>query len=124
MNAYRFSAIAALGLALASCGGSSTAPDASEGGSSSASTTSMPGAPIGAQATKMGKGTGTVTAIDAAGGKITLDHGPIPELGWPAMNMAFMVASSVTGSTAVGDKVDFDARLTGIESEVTAITKK
>ena len=123
MNAYRFSAIAVLSLAVASCGGSSTAPDASEGGSSSVSTTSMPGAPIGAQATKTGKGTGTVTAIDAAGGKITLDHGPIPELGWPAMKMAFKATSAVTGSTAVGDKVEFDVRLTGMESEVTAIVK-
>lgn len=124
MNVYRFSASAALSGILASCRGSSTAPDANENSSSSAPMTSMPAAPIGVQATKTGKSTGTVTAIDAAGGKITLDHGPIPELGWPAMNMAFMVASSVTGSTAVGDKVDFDARLTGIESEVTAITKK
>src|SRR3546814_9271240 len=31
------------------------------------------------------KGTGTVTAIDSAAGKITLDHGPIAELQWPAM---------------------------------------
>lgn len=123
MNAYRFSAIAALSLAVASCGGSSTAPDASEGGSSSVSTTSIPGAPIGAQATKTGKGAGTVTAIDAAGGKITLDHGPIPELGWPAMKMAFKATPAVTGSTAVGDKVEFDVRLIGIESEVTAIVK-
>ena len=123
MNAYRFSAIAALSLAVASCGDSSTEPDASEGGSSSVSTTSMPGAPIGAQATKTGKGTGMVTAIDAAGGKITLDHGPIPELGWPAMKMAFKATSAVTGSTAVGDKVEFDVRLTGMESEVTAIVK-
>ena len=121
MNAYRYSAIAALSLFVASCGGST--PDASEGGSSSASTTSMPGAPIGAQATKKGRGTGTVTAIDAAGGKITLDHGPIPELGWPAMKMAFKATPAVTGSTAVGDKVEFDVRLTGMESEVTAIVK-
>src|SRR3546814_1691553 len=35
------------------------------------------------------KGTGTVTAIDSAAGKITLDHGPIAELQWPAMTMAF-----------------------------------
>ena len=124
MNVYRFSTSAALSVVLASCGGSSTAPDANENSSSSAPMTSMTAAPIGAQATKTGKGTGTVAAIDAASGKITLDHGPIPELGWPAMKMAFKVAPSVTGSTAVGDKVDFAVRLTGMESEVTAIAKK
>ena len=75
--------------------------DASEGSSSSASMTSMPGARVAAQATKTGRGTGTVTAIDTAGGKITLDHSPIPELGWPAMKMAFKANPSVIGSTAV-----------------------
>ena len=123
MNAYRSSGIAALSLVVASCGGSNTAPDASEGGSSYVPTTAMPDAPIGAQPTKTGKGTGTVTAIDAAGGKITLDHGPIPEPGWPAMKMAFKATPSVIGSTSVGDKVEFDVRWTGMESEVTAIVK-
>src|SRR3546814_12786910 len=33
------------------------------------------------------KGTGTVTAIDSAAGKITLDHGPIAELQWPALKI-------------------------------------
>ena len=124
MNAYRFGAIAALSLVVASCGGPSTAPDASEGSSSSTRTTSKPDGPIGARESKTGKGTGTVTAIDAAGGKITLDHGPIPELGWPAMEMAFKAAPSVTGSAAVGDEVEFEVRGSGINSEVTAITKK
>ena len=72
----------------------------------------------------LGKGAGTVTAIDAAGGKITLDHGPIPELGWPAMKMAFKAAPAVTGSVAVGDEVEFEVRRSGMNSEVTAITKK
>ena len=52
--------------------------------------------------------TGTVTAIDAAGRKITFNHGPIPEIKWPAMKMEFPVVSSVDLSKVkVGDKVRF-----------------
>lgn len=73
---------------------------------------------------KMGKGTGTVTAIDKAAGKITLDHGPIPEVGWPAMTMAFSAKPALLGSVAVGDKVAFDVSVTGSAGEVTAISKQ
>jgi len=73
---------------------------------------------------KMGKGTGTVTAIDKAAGKITLDHGPIPEVGWPAMTMAFKASPKLLDSVAVGDKVAFEMTLRGSDGEVTAITKQ
>lgn len=73
---------------------------------------------------KMGKGTGTVTAIDSTAGKITLDHGAIPAVGWPAMKMAFSAKSELLKSIAVGDKVDFDITVTGSAGEVTAIKKR
>ena len=73
---------------------------------------------------KMGKGTGTVNAIDKAAGKITLNHGPIPEVNWPAMTMAFKAAPAITDAAKVGDKVDFDLTLTGSAGEVTAIRKQ
>ena len=38
---------------------------------------------------------GTVNSIDAAGRKVTLSHGPIPQVGWPAMTMDFPVAPGV-----------------------------
>ena len=34
-------------------------------------------------------GSGVVTAIDAKAGTVTLHHGPIAKLSWPAMTMAF-----------------------------------
>lgn len=74
--------------------------------------------------TKMGKGTGTVTAIDKAAGKITLHHGPIPEVGWPAMTMAFKARPELLDSVAVGDKVTFDLMLRGNDGEVTTIKKQ
>lgn len=73
---------------------------------------------------QIGKGKGTVTAIDTAAGKITLDHGPIAELEWPAMEMGFSAKPDVLASVAVGDKVDFDVTVTGSTNEVTAIKKQ
>jgi Cu/Ag efflux protein CusF len=52
--------------------------------------------------------TGTVTAVNAADRKVTFNHGPIPEIKWPAMKMEFLVAQSVDLSKVkVGDKVRF-----------------
>ena len=42
---------------------------------------------------------GTVTAIDAEAGTITVDHGPVPAIEWPAMTMPF--ASKDRNSCAV-----------------------
>ncbi len=54
------------------------------------------------------EGEGTVTAIDAQAGIITLNHGPIASLGWPAMTMAFRVHSAaVLQGVSVGQRVHF-----------------
>src|SRR5262245_16020711 len=66
-------------------------------------------------------GTGTVTAVNAASRKITLDHAPIPEIKWPAMKMDFAVAPSVDLSKVkTGDKVRFT--LTGSGTSYTVET--
>ena len=73
---------------------------------------------------KMTKGVGTVTAIDTAVGKITLDHEAIPAVNWPAMKMSFSAKADVLKDVAVGDKVDFDLTVTGNAGNVTAISKR
>ncbi len=83
----------------------------------------MPGMAMPAGA-KMGKASGTVTAIDAAAGKITLDHGAIPAVGWAAMKMGFSAKPAVLTGIAVGDKVDFEVTVTGSAGEVTSIKKQ
>ncbi|MCK1709118.1 MULTISPECIES: copper-binding protein [unclassified Bradyrhizobium] len=53
-------------------------------------------------------GTGTVTALNAANHKVTLDHGPIPAINWPPMKMEFAAAPSVDlAKLKTGDKVNF-----------------
>lgn len=73
---------------------------------------------------KMAQGSGTVTAIDPAAGKITLEHGAIPAVDWPAMTMGFSAKPDVLKGIAIGDKVDFNLTVTGNAGEVTAIKKQ
>lgn len=60
---------------------------------------------------KMPKGRGKVVEVDAKSGKVTLDHTPIKELGWPSMTMGFKVKDSKQLETLkVGDEVEFDLK--------------
>jgi Cu(I)/Ag(I) efflux system periplasmic protein CusF len=68
-----------------------------------------------------GHGTGTVTAIDPKGGQVSLDHGAIPEVGWPAMTMSFGADPAILSTIAVGDKVAFDMTTANGTPKVTAI---
>jgi Cu(I)/Ag(I) efflux system protein CusF len=75
-----------------------------------------------ASAVKTGKGTGFIKAIDPRAGTVTLQHGPIAGLGWPAMTMTFKAApASLLRGLKVGEKIGFDARLQGSLAEVTAV---
>lgn len=54
-------------------------------------------------------GTGVVKKIDANAGIVTLAHGPIASLNWPAMTMRFKL-KDVSLATVIkpGDEVNFD----------------
>ncbi len=107
----------ALPLALSACNKPADEPKAENPAEATGSMT-MP------VETKMAKGSGTVTAIDEGAGKITIDHGPITDLQWPAMKMGFASKPELLNGVAVGDKIDFDVTVTGNASEVTALTKR
>nr|WP_246180140.1 copper-binding protein [Microvirga thermotolerans] len=64
---------------------------------------------------------GTVEKVDAGAGKITLDHGPIPNLSMDAMTMVFRVQDpAVLKGVKAGDRVRFQAdRVNGQISVVT-----
>ena len=54
--------------------------------------------------------TGTVKKIDAAQGKLTLDHGPIKNLDMDSMTMVFRVADpAMLDKVKAGDKIEFEA---------------
>ena len=71
-------------------------------------------APAGAQ------GSGVVKALDLKAGSVTLQHGPIAALKWPAMTMAFKADPSLLKTVKVGQKVTFTVK-PGATPEVIAI---
>ncbi|MBU2032544.1 MAG: copper-binding protein [Alphaproteobacteria bacterium] len=77
-----------------------------------------------AEAGQAGSGEGSVTEIDQAEGKVTIDHGPIAAVGWPAMTMAFSADEATIDKVAVGDRVTFEFRTTEGGGELTAISKQ
>lgn len=67
-----------------------------------------PAASKSAQA-KPHKAAGTVTKVDAASSKVTIAHGPVQTLKWPAMTMTFLVEDkALLGELSSGRKVEFE----------------
>jgi len=55
--------------------------------------------------------TGTVKSVDAAKGKLVIDHDPIPALNWPRMVMDFQLADkAMAGQVKAGDSVKFEMK--------------
>jgi membrane fusion protein, copper/silver efflux system len=69
-------------------------------------------------------GEGRIESIGA--GEVTLSHGPIPSLGWPAMTMDFKSTPAVLPrGLKAGDTVRFQTRAAGEgEYEITAMERK
>lgn len=67
---------------------------------------------------------GTVKAIDTEHGKVTLAHGPVAALQWPAMTMGFKASAEQLEGLKVGDKVGFDFRMEGGAANIVGIRKQ
>jgi|RhiMetdeSRZDD1v2_1073273.scaffolds.fasta_scaffold3031558_1 Cu(I)/Ag(I) efflux system periplasmic protein CusF len=65
------------------------------------------------------QGTGTIKAVDLKAGAITLHHGPIAALKWPAMTMTFKASPEVLKTAKAGKTVTFT--LNAAADEVVAI---
>jgi Cu(I)/Ag(I) efflux system protein CusF len=75
-----------------------------------------------APAAKHGQGTGVIKAIDAKSETLTIQHGPIPGVGWPAMTMTFKAKPpTLLKGLKVGQTIAFDATVRGAAAEVTAV---
>lgn len=67
---------------------------------------------------------GKVTKVDASAGKLTIDHGPIPNLDMPAMTMVFRAGvDSMLKAVKAGDRVRFVAEKINGQFTVTKIEK-
>jgi Cu(I)/Ag(I) efflux system protein CusF len=67
---------------------------------------------------------GTVEAVDTAAKTITIAHGPIDALKWPAMTMTFKAPDVDLTGLKQGDQVSFEITSTGMDGTVTKITSK
>jgi len=74
---------------------------------------------------KTGQATGVVTGLDGKAGTVTIKHGAIPAVGWPAMTMTFKaMPTSLLKGVKSGDKVAFTVKVKGQDNEVTALRKQ
>jgi Cu(I)/Ag(I) efflux system protein CusF len=66
--------------------------------------------------------TGVVKAVDQAKGRVTLAHGPVKSLQWPAMTMRFVVKDkSLFNKLAVDQKVTIVFEKKDMDYVVTAV---
>lgn len=114
MKATKLGAALALSLLAAGCG-----EKQSSGRENREDTTAGPAV---SQAGDVYSGTGNVTAI--AGDRITISHGPIEGIGWPAMTMAFGTETpDMAKGVRVGDRVSFAFRQDGGDYTLASLTK-
>lgn len=100
--------VAGAALALASCGQQQNSEQQAN-------------APV-AEAGRSYSGTGKVTAI--SGDEVTISHGPIEGIGWPAMTMAFKAPPGMAEGVGVGSEVSFAFRQDGGTYMLTRLDKR
>lgn len=75
-----------------------------------------------AGAQPMHKASGTVKRLDQKAGTVTLAHGPVATLNWPAMTMSFKVKDKgLLPRLAEGSKVDVQFTKQGRDFVITAV---
>lgn len=104
----------ALALALAACGEDQNMLARNEKGAD---------ANIASSSGQTYSASGTVTAL--AGDQVTISHGPVEGLGWPAMTMAFRPATAdMQQGLRVGDRVTFEFRQADGGYTITSLDKE
>jgi Cu/Ag efflux protein CusF len=106
----------ALPFFVAACGGSGTPAQSGQNESSQ----TVPANANSAQVVYSAAGSVTAIAAD----RVTISHGPVEGLGWPAMTMTFRAgAPAMLQDISVGDRVAFQFRQNGTDYPLTAINK-
>ena len=73
------------------------------------------------QQTPTAKANGTVKAIDTEKSTVTIAHGAVAALKWPAMTMGFSATAEQLAGLKVGDQVTFEFQAEGMAATITAI---
>src|SRR5258706_15987213 len=70
---------------------------------------------------KTHRGAGTVKKVDPASGKVTIAHGPIPTMKWPAINMTFTIKDkALLAKFSQDKKVEFEFVQQGSDYVITS----
>jgi Cu(I)/Ag(I) efflux system periplasmic protein CusF len=68
------------------------------------------------------KGSGTVSKVDSEKGTVTIAHGPVESMKWPAMTMTFKVKDKkMLDKVKQGQKVDFSFVQSGKDYTITQL---
>ena len=113
MNILNLGSAAAVSLLVAACGEPRT-PAGDNRTDAAASADPQP--------TQIHSGTGTIRAV--AGDQVTIAHGPVESLGWPAMTMTFTAPPGTSGAAAAGSPVDFSFRQEGSAYVLTSLAPR
>ena len=68
--------------------------------------------------------TGMVEAVDATAKTVTIAHGPVAALQWPAMTMTFKAPDADLTALKQGDHVSFEFTANGMDGTITTITRQ
>lgn len=75
-----------------------------------------------AAAGKVHKASGKVTKVDKSAGAVTIAHGPVASMNWPAMAMAFKAKDkAMLDKVKNGDQVEFSFIQSGKDYIITSI---
>lgn len=109
-------------VALSAC----SAPSDTTGGPESATSPSTATVPTASDSASpvTASASGTVEAVDVAAKTVTLAHGPIDALQWPAMTMTFKAPEADLTTLRTGDHVVFELTSSQGDQVVTKITKQ
>jgi Cu(I)/Ag(I) efflux system protein CusF len=67
---------------------------------------------------------GVVESVDAEAKTITIAHGPVDALKWPAMTMTFQAPDVDLTPIKTGDRVVFEFTFTGSKAKIVKIARK
>lgn len=70
------------------------------------------------------RASGTIEALDRERGVVTIAHGPVPALKWPASTMEFQARREQLEGLAVGDEVRIGFQSEGDEAALVSIEKR
>jgi Cu(I)/Ag(I) efflux system protein CusF len=80
------------------------------------------GQPIKGTKAAVHQATGVVKSVDAGSGKVTLEHGPVKTLNWPAMTMTFGVKDKgLLDKLRVGQRVQVEFQEQGGSYVITSV---